>query len=251
MKKIPIGVQLYSVRGDVAGDAAGTLSAIKAMGYEGVEFAGLHQHAPSVWKAMLGDSGLCAVGAHIGFDRVLPENLRETIDTYKAIGCASVAVAGLPHDWTDTLDGYRRVCSVMNLAAVTLAKEGMALGYHNHDFEFKFVENRIPYDLMTKCLTADVFLQLDIGNLYRGGIDGVAFARTHAKRLNTVHLKAYKADCETAVIGEDDISWTAALAACESAGAVRWYVVEHEAYANPPMVCIKQCLDTLTRIASR
>ena len=39
---LPIAIQLYTVRDQAAADFEGTLRAIKAMGYEGVEFAGLH-----------------------------------------------------------------------------------------------------------------------------------------------------------------------------------------------------------------
>ena len=39
-KKLPIGVQLYSVRGDFTKDVPGVLAGIKKIGYDGVEFAG-------------------------------------------------------------------------------------------------------------------------------------------------------------------------------------------------------------------
>ena len=43
----PVGLQLYSVRSDAAANFYGTLKKVKAMGYDGVEFAGLfgHSHA--------------------------------------------------------------------------------------------------------------------------------------------------------------------------------------------------------------
>ena len=39
-KKLPVGVQLYSVRTDLEKDFYGTLKAIREMGYAGVEFYG-------------------------------------------------------------------------------------------------------------------------------------------------------------------------------------------------------------------
>ena len=44
--KFPIGIQVYSVRGDAKNDLKGTLAQIKAMGYDGVEFAGLYDYSP-------------------------------------------------------------------------------------------------------------------------------------------------------------------------------------------------------------
>ncbi|MDF2441058.1 MAG: hypothetical protein JWN98_2042, partial [Abditibacteriota bacterium] len=40
MSRIPIALQLYSVREDCKRDLPGTLKAVAEMGYEGVEFAG-------------------------------------------------------------------------------------------------------------------------------------------------------------------------------------------------------------------
>ena len=41
MSKLPVGIQLYSVRDDMSKDMAGTIKAIGAMGYAHVEFAGV------------------------------------------------------------------------------------------------------------------------------------------------------------------------------------------------------------------
>ena len=39
--KLPIAIQLYSVRDDMEKDFYGTVKKVKELGYEGVEFAGL------------------------------------------------------------------------------------------------------------------------------------------------------------------------------------------------------------------
>ena len=53
MKKFPIGLQLYSVRDAMAADFEGTLKAVKSMGYDGVEFAGLFNKDPLWIKDLL------------------------------------------------------------------------------------------------------------------------------------------------------------------------------------------------------
>ena len=52
MKKFPIALQLYSVRDFAEKDMRGTLQKVKALGYDGVEFAGLYGCAPEEVKAM-------------------------------------------------------------------------------------------------------------------------------------------------------------------------------------------------------
>ena len=44
MSKIPIALQLYSIRGECERDLPGTLKAVAKMGYDGVEFAGYHKY---------------------------------------------------------------------------------------------------------------------------------------------------------------------------------------------------------------
>ena len=44
---LPIALQFYTVRDDAAADFYGTLKKVKEMGYEGVEFAGLHGADPA------------------------------------------------------------------------------------------------------------------------------------------------------------------------------------------------------------
>ena len=65
MAKIPIAVQLYSVREDCAKDLPGTLKAIAKMGYKGVEFAGYHGRSAKDLRRMLDDLGLKVAGSHI------------------------------------------------------------------------------------------------------------------------------------------------------------------------------------------
>ena len=57
MKKTMIGYQVYSAREDAAKDLLGTLKALKAMGYDGVEFAGFYGHTAEEVKAMLDEVG--------------------------------------------------------------------------------------------------------------------------------------------------------------------------------------------------
>lgn len=245
MSKIPIALQLWSVREDTGKDLPGTLAALAKMGYQGVETAGLCNATSAEWTKLLKDNGLGIAGAHVGINLVEEGTLQSTIDTYAALGCRRLVVPALPGDMRSSLDGYRRACAILNVAAEKAAKQGIELGYHNHDFEFKLVENRVPYNLMLDCLTSQVLLQFDFGWVYRGGADGAAYTRAFPGRQKTVHIKAYKADNDTAVVGEDSVPWKDVFAACESVGKTEWYIVEHERYANPPLVCVKQCLDNL------
>ena len=79
--KIPIAVQLYSVRKECAQDLPGTFTALAKMGYKGVEFADYFGRDAKTLRQMLADHGLQCVGSHIRpFDSLVGDNLPKTID---------------------------------------------------------------------------------------------------------------------------------------------------------------------------
>src|SRR5215510_811924 len=85
-KKIPIGLELYSVRKECASDLPGTIAAVGKIGYKGVEFAGYHGGSAKELRKMLDDNGLVACGTHTPYETVLPDKLKETIEFNHIIG---------------------------------------------------------------------------------------------------------------------------------------------------------------------
>ena len=68
MKKFKIGVQLYSVRGDMEKDFEGTLAKVAARGYEYVEFAGYYGKSSEEIKALLDKYNLKCISVHQGVE---------------------------------------------------------------------------------------------------------------------------------------------------------------------------------------
>jgi len=242
--RIPIGLQLYSVREECQKDLGATLEAVADMGYACVETAGLYDVPVATWTSLLRDTNLGVAGAHVPLPSVTPENLTATIDRYAALGCRTLVVPALPGEYRETIDGYKRAAAIISEAAAK-GPEGVRLGYHNHAFEFEPIDGQVPYDAMLDVFGDEVLLQFDFGWLYRAGQDGAAMVMAHPGRQQTVHIKAYKADEETAVVGADEVPWQDVFAACESVGNTEVYIVEHERYADEPLVCVKQCIDNL------
>ena len=89
--KLPIGLQLYSIRDDMAKDFKGTLQKVKDMGYDGVEFAGLYDNTPEQVKAMCDEIGLVPVSAHVPLADMLAD-IDKVIADYKTIGCQYIVV---------------------------------------------------------------------------------------------------------------------------------------------------------------
>jgi sugar phosphate isomerase/epimerase len=64
-------------------------------------------------------------------------------------------------------------------------------------------------------------------------------------RAVTVHLKEHSTTDNKAMVGEGDVPFDKIFEVCETTGGTKWYIVEQESYAYPPMECIERCLKNL------
>src|SRR5213593_3600317 len=94
-KKIPIGLQLYSVRDECAKDLYGTVQAVGKMGYKGVEFAGYYNRDAKTLRKLLDDAGLKCCGTHIQLDTLLGDNLAKTVEFNQTLGNKFLIVPAL------------------------------------------------------------------------------------------------------------------------------------------------------------
>ncbi len=247
MTKIPIGLQLYSVRDDAAKDLSGVLAAVAKMGYDGVEFAGYHGHAPQDIRKLLDDNGLKCFGTHTHLDLLLPEKFDSTVETHKTLGTEFAIVPGLPGEYTGSKDAWLRTAALMNEIAAKLKPLGLQTGYHNHHTEFLPLDGELPWDIFFGNTTDDVIMQFDTGNARHGNAEAGPFLRKYPGRALTVHLKEFSPG-DRAVIGDGEVNWPEIFELCESVGGTRYYIVEQEGYSAPPMECVAQCLQNLRKM---
>ncbi len=245
MARIPIGLQLYSVREDCARDLPGTLEAVAKMGYEGVDFAGYYDRSADELRRMLDDLGLKVAGTHIRLDTLLGDELERTVEFERTLGNKFLIVPGLPEERRCCRDAWLETAEIFNEIAERLKPHGMKTGYHNHHIEFTPMEGEMPWDTFFGNTSDDVVMQMDTGNALHGGADPVPFMERYPGRADTVHLKEYSATNDKALIGEGDTRWDDFFRLCESTGGTEWYIVEQESYAYPPLECVERCLKAL------
>lgn len=248
--KIPIAVQLYSVRGDCKTDFDAALAQVAAMGFTGVEFAGYYGYAdrPADLRKRLDALRLKAAGTHIQLATLQGDELKKTIDFHQQIGCRFLVVPGHP-DFTSP-DKSKALADAFNELAATLKPLKMACGYHNHVNEFKKDGDRTFWDLFAERTTKDVILQQDCGWTYAAGFDPVEYVKKYPGRTRTAHFKPTVRKDDTthkAILGQDSVDWKSVYAACATAGGTEWVVVEQETYPDgkPAMECTKASLDGL------
>ena len=248
MTRIPIAVQLYSVRHECEKDLAGTLAKIKAMGYEGVEFAGWYGNDAPTLKALLDDNGLACAGAHVGIDTLLGENFEASVAFHRTLGNKYLIVPGLASKWTHSTEAWKETAGVFNEISEKLAPHKMVTGYHNHHTEFKpFTPGgELPWDTFFGNTNKEIVMQFDTGNALNGGSSGNAldFLARYPGRALTIHLKDYdiKNDSYAPPVGDGDVPFAAIFAECETHGSTEWYIVEYEDSALPAFEGIERCL---------
>ncbi len=248
IKRISVGVQLYSVRKDVEKDFDGALKQIADMGFDGVEFAGYFKYAsdPEGLRKLLDQLKLKVAGTHIPVKAFDAANLKQTIAFHKTIGCSFLIVPG-DGRFSDP-DKCQEYAKLMTDAAAALKADGLYCGHHNHQVEFKTIGDKTYWDLFAERTSKDVILQLDLGHAFGAGVDPLALLKKQAPRIRSTHLKGKVLPKETAgkrpVIGEDTLDWKAIIDGCYGSGFVDWMLVEQEEYPDglSPMEATRKSL---------
>jgi sugar phosphate isomerase/epimerase len=244
-RKIPIAVQLYSVRTLCAADLPGTIVGVAKLGYQGVEFAGYYGRTAAELRKMLDDNGLRCCGTHLHIDALLGDSVEKTIEFNKAIGNPTLIVPGLPKNYTDSVAAWKQTAQVFNQISEKAEAQGMRVGYHNHTAEFQSLQGESPFDIFFGNTRKEVVMQLDIGHAAGGGADPVSLLKRYPGRAKSVHVKEYSATSHNALIGDGEVKWQDVLTACETAGGTEWYIIEEETGAYPGLEGIAQSLKRL------
>jgi len=223
MKPFPISIQLYSVREAMAKDFTGVLKQIAAMGYVGVEFAGLHGKTPKEARALIDDLGLAVSSTHGPMPT--PENVNEIIDTAKILGYTR-HISGFGPPQFETKEKALEAAAIVEKAAALLKGTGITLGVHNHWWEFdKSFDGLYPYDVFMKAAPS-AFGELDTYWVTVGGADPVAVIKKYGKRLPLLHIKDGPANKELAMtaVGGGKLDWPSIIGAAPA--TLEWLVVE-------------------------
>jgi sugar phosphate isomerase/epimerase len=231
MKKVPIALQLFAVRGEVAKSVPETLKQVAKIGYEGAEPWGYdgkavawRGYSPAELRKMYDDNGLRCCGIHLSTDALLGDNLKRTIELNKALGNNFLIIAG-DKPRTSSLAGIAELATILNDTAEKLKPEKMACGYHAHGFDFGVIDGEVAWHRLFSQTKPEVIMQIDIGNSASGGGDPIAALRKFPGRARSVHLKEWGGP-KPAVIGKGTMDWKTIFELCRTQQPVEWYVIE-------------------------
>jgi sugar phosphate isomerase/epimerase len=248
-KKLPISVQLYTLRDLMKQDFDGTLRQVAELGYPAVEFAGFGPHGskPKELRAFMDELGITCSGSHEGFGGVKksPEGRAEFI---KTLGGKHLTVPSLPKEFRDGgKDGYQRFAAEMNKMGEAMAKVDCQLSYHNHNFEFKQADGKNLFEWMIAELDPKfVKLEVDVFWVKKGGVEPAEFIKQHSDYIALLHMKDM-VDGKFAPVGTGSLDMKGIVAAGKEAGC-DWYVVEQDRCDGSPLESIKTSIGSLTTL---
>ncbi|MDL5050999.1 sugar phosphate isomerase/epimerase family protein [Oscillatoria amoena NRMC-F 0135] len=255
--KVPIGLELYSVREDFMKDMPGTLKVVAQAGYQGVEMWGPYADWDAAkakeFTKMVHDLGMKVFSTHTGYKYFAPEYLNQVADLNGIMETRFMVMSSAGQ--IKNLDGWKEVAAKLNVAAEKLKPMGKRTGFHNHAVEFTPLEGKRPIEVLAKETPSSVVLQLDVGTCLAAGSDPIAWVKANPGRFGSVHLKDWKAgtgDVRTGyhvLFGEGYQNWPALLEAAATKGSAEHFLIEQEGgVKHTPYETIAKCLENYKRM---
>jgi sugar phosphate isomerase/epimerase len=244
---IPVGLEMYSVRDALGKDPAGTVRAIAAMGYEGLEFyapyfAWSEAQAKDMRK-LLDELRIRCFSTHNDSDYFSGDKLQHAQELNLILGSKYMVMAS--SHAKPGLDGWREVADTLNQAAEKLEPRGLKAGYHNHQPEFTLTDGARPMEILAKTTKPSVILQLDVGTCIEAGADPVAWIKANPGRIRSMHCKDWSPEAAkkySVLFGEGVADWKALFQAAENGGGIEYYLVEQEGSRFPELETAQKCL---------
>ena len=192
-----IGLELYSVRREMAKDFDATLAAVRQIGYTDVELLWSFNNfgkSPAEVKAALQREGLRAPSAHLSPTAILV-GWERRLEIARMLGHDYLIVPSLTADTSRTLDDWRDWADKFNEAGAVARRAGVWLAFHNEPDHVKPIDGQIPYDLFLQRTDPSVVRhQLDFGNMALGGGDPMRYLDRYRDRYWSFHIKDVVAD---------------------------------------------------------
>ncbi len=193
-KKIQFGLQLYTLRDDMAKDARGTLKKVADFGYKQIEsfdgpkgmFFGMSNKE---FKRYMDELGMTIISSHCN----IYQDFERKADEASAIGMKYLICPN--YGAQKSIDGFKKAAEVFNDRGDICKKAGLRFAYHNHEYSFKMLDGQMPQDVMMQNTNKDtVDYEMDIYWVVTAGEDPMEWIRKYPDRFKLFHMKDRKKD---------------------------------------------------------
>ncbi len=260
---IYLGIQLYSVREDMDKDPSGTLKKLSDMGYRYVEHANyenrkFYGYTPTEFKKLLAGYNIEMPSGHVVMTptdynfvkKDFSDNWKQTVEDAATAGQLFLVSPWLDESLRRNMKDFLSYMNVFNQSGALCKKSGMKFGYHNHDFEFNTrIDGKELYDLIMQHTDPSlVAQQLDMGNLYNGGVKAMDIVNKYPGRYELMHVKDEilsdeKGDDKyvSTILGKGIVGTREICDIGKKSGGTKYFIIEQESYQGlTPVDCSRE-----------
>lgn len=256
--KKKIGIQLYSLRGEMAKDPDATLKDVAKIGYSAIEGYGYYEgkffgKSPEEIRKQILDLGMEMTSSHTGF-RVYRsdttqawDNAKKNMEDTKKAGCKWIVQAGIyPGINYTKLDEVKKLADMFNRIGELAKSFGLKFAYHNHREEFRAIEEEIPYQVCLELTEKElVTFQMDVGHVASEMADYRSYLKLYPGRFGCLHVRDTNVFTKTVTeLGKGQVAIEDVFNLFANAG-VEDYYVEQEEHNYAPLESLKMCYDYL------
>lgn len=194
MENLKVGLQLYSVRDKLEKDMEGTLKAVKEMGYDYVELAGYYGKTAEEIKALLDKTGLKCIATHYVYS-AFPDFSEKHVEFIKTLGAKFCVISWMGIDNHKGSPSFENTVECICRVGRLLRDNGIALLYHNHEFEFEKYDDKYLFDWLYDTVGLDILKpEIDTCWVKYAGEDPCGYLGKYAEHIDIVHLKDFVCD---------------------------------------------------------
>jgi sugar phosphate isomerase/epimerase len=251
-----IGLQLYTVRNQIATSIADTLHKIAEIGFEAVETAFWPENI-SVKQAArhLKDAGLSVSSAHV--ELPIGEKKHDMLEIAESFNCRKMIWHGWPEDKRySSLEGTKELVDIYNESNHFAKANGLQLGLHNHWWEYRNkVDGKFVYEVLLESVEPDIFFEIDTYWVKVAGHDPADIVAKFANRAPLLHIKDGPARWTDSLpsdnpepmvaVGKGAQNFPAIVKAAH--GNTQWMIVEMDVTATDVFEAIRDSYDYLVK----
>jgi sugar phosphate isomerase/epimerase len=226
-KTKPLGIQLYTLRDEMAKSVPDTFRRLAQIGYREVEFAGYFDYDVSDLRRLLDEHGLAAPSSHIPLE-LMQSEAEKTIEFAVAMEHRYLVVPWLAEEHRQSIASYQRIAETFNSIGEQCKAAGLQFAYHNHDFEFDVTDGQIPYDVLLSETDPElVNMEMDVFWVTKAGQSPLHYINEWPGRFPLWHIKDMTSDGSMVDVGDGEIDFPALFEHRDRAG-LRHGFVEHD-----------------------
>jgi sugar phosphate isomerase/epimerase len=264
-KSFGIGLQLYTIRDAMGKDVPGSLKKVSDIGYKYVELAGyadgkFYGYEPLEFKKLVNDLGMEILSSHTQVEAqgITLENAKKMAEDHAKLGVKYCMQPWVVEEARKTVSSFQHMVADWNKVGAIMKENGIQFGYHNHNFEFKTVEGKVPYfDIFLAELDKDlVTMEIDLFWATKAGQKPVEIFKKYPGRFQLFHMKDMFTNeppfyttsgvTDFAPVGAGVINFKEILAAKDIAG-MKYMIVEQDSTKDgKPFDAIRTSITNLT-----